>query len=89
VRVSDSDEPLALVIEVASEGRAVAPEVVSRLFERGSKGRAGDRSQPASLGLGLYIVRRVMELHGGRAQLTANSAEAVVFRLVITQQADA
>ena len=89
VRVSDSDEPLALVIEVASEGRAVAPEVVSRLFERGSRGRAGDRSQPAGLGLGLYIVRRVMELHGGRAQLTANSAEAVVFRLVITQQADA
>ena len=30
-----------------------------------------------------------MELHGGRAQLTANSAEAVVFRLLITQQADA
>ena len=65
VRVIDWDEPLALVIEVVSEGRAVAPEVVPRLFERGSKRAAGDGSQPASLGLGLYIVRRVMELHGG------------------------
>jgi PAS domain S-box-containing protein len=89
VRLSDWDEPLALVIEVISQGCAVAPGVVPRLFERGAKRAAGDGSQPASLGLGLYIVRRVMELHGGRAELAANSAESVMFRLVITQQSDA
>jgi nitrogen fixation/metabolism regulation signal transduction histidine kinase len=37
------------------------------------------------MGLGLYIVRRVMELHGGSAQLVANDAGGVALRLVLSQ----
>ena len=88
VRVGDSDEPLALVIEVANEGRGIAPELVPRLFERGAKRHVGDAPHSPGLGLGLYIVRRVMELHAGSAELAANSPEGVAFRLVLAQQPD-
>ena len=88
VRVRDWDEPLALVIEVANQGCGIASELVPRLFERGARRHTGDASNPPGLGLGLYIVRRVMELHAGSAELAANSPEGVTFRLVLTQQTD-
>jgi signal transduction histidine kinase len=37
------------------------------------------------MGLGLYIVRRVMELHRGQATLLANGLGGVTMRLVVTQ----
>ena len=83
VRLTDSDEPLALVIEVLDAGGGVEPELVPRLFERGTRGRR--RGGPPGHGLGLYIVRRVMELHGGRVELAGNSAGGATLRLVIEQ----
>ena len=87
VRIADLDEPLAIVIEVANECAGISRETVARLFERGSRRAPVDASPPSGLGLGLYIVRRVMELHTGSAELAANSPAGVTFRLVLPQQA--
>ena len=79
VRISDSDHPLALVLEVIDGGPGVPAELVPRLFERGARGsRQGH-------GLGLYIVRRVMELHEGRVELASNQPGQVTMRLVVVQ----
>ena len=40
-------------------------------------------------GLGLHIVHRVMELHGGRLQVLRTGPEGTTMRLVITQFAEA
>ena len=87
VRMSDSDDPLALIIEVEDAGSGVPAEAVPRLFERATHKRA-DLAPPHGLGLGLYIVRRVMDLHGGRAELVRNGAAGATFRLLVTQHAD-
>jgi signal transduction histidine kinase len=79
VRLSDSDHPLALVIEVTDEGAGVPEELVPRLFERGARGALSGH------GLGLYIVRRVMELHEGRVELASNQPGCVTMRLVVVQ----
>jgi PAS domain S-box-containing protein len=89
VRLRDCEEPLALVIDVCNEGAPIAAEKVPRLFERGAKGAFSQGSLPAGLGLGLYIVRRVMELHHGTATLAQNGPAEIVFRLVVDQQLDA
>jgi PAS domain S-box-containing protein len=81
VRLSDSDEPLALVIDVADVGGGIAPAEVPHLFHRG----APSRPPGHGLGLGLYIVRRVMELHEGQALLAANGPDGVTMRLVVNQ----
>lgn len=83
LRLSDSDEPLALLIDVIDEGPGIDAELLPNLFERGARGnRAG---APAGLGLGLYIVNRVMALHGGRVELVANAGTGLTMRLLLVQ----
>ncbi len=83
LRVADSDQPLALVLDVIDLGSGIEPELLPRLFERGTRGRhAGGR---ASHGLGLYIVRRVLELQGGRAELVTTGPGGTTMRLWIAQ----
>lgn len=84
IRVSDWDDPLALVIEVIDAGPGVEPNLVPRLFERGARGNRGTGGH----GVGLYIVRRVMELHHGRAELAATGAGGTTMRLVVVQAPD-
>lgn len=83
VRVSDSDEPLALVIEITDAGGGVDGDRVPGLFARGARSRTA--SGAAGQGLGLYIVRRVMELHSSRVELAANTPHGATMRLVIAQ----
>lgn len=87
VRVSDSDEPLALIIDVVDEGSGIDPELLPRLFERGPRG--AKNSAGRRQGLGLYIVRRVMELHGGSVKLERSGPDGTTMRLVINQSAEA
>jgi len=82
VRVSDSDEPLALILDVIDRGAGIADEQLPSLFQRGSK-RPGGRRQ----GLGLYIVHRVMELHRGSVLVERSSAGGTTMRLVVNQHA--
>ena len=81
LRIADSDEPLALVLDVSDGGPGFDEGLVPRLFERGARGARGGN------GLGLYIARRVMDLHGGRIELVRNGAEGSTLRLLIAQSA--
>lgn len=82
IRVSDSDEPLALVIDVKDEGPGVEAAVLPALFERGAHGHHAHQS---GHGLGLYIVKRVMELHGGQVSLFDNGPQGATLRLMLIQ----
>lgn len=84
VRVSDSEHPLGLNIDVCDQGPGFEPALLDKLFTRGARGARA--SQPGGHGLGLHIVQRVMQMHGGSAQLVQNRpGEAVVMRLVLPQ----
>lgn len=82
VRLADSDEPLALIIDVIDLGPGIDADLVPRLFQRGVRG-----SGSSGHGLGLFLVRRVMEQHGGQVVLLQNTPGQVVFRLVLEQTA--
>ena len=83
VRISDSDEPLALVIEVSDQGAGIPPELLPRLFTRGA--RATDGHQRHGHGLGLYIVQRIMAMHGGEVRLQHSAPRGLTMSLVIPQ----
>ena len=51
---------------VQDEGRGMAPELLPRVFEPFVQGRQDIDRQRGGLGLGLAIVRSLVELHGGR-----------------------
>jgi PAS domain S-box-containing protein len=83
IRLADSEQPLGLVIDVADQGPGVAAEVLPRLFQRGARGPAG-----TSQGLGLYIVRRVMELHAGHAELLHSGPDGTTMRMLVVAAPD-
>ncbi|WP_224244170.1 hybrid sensor histidine kinase/response regulator [Hyalangium gracile] len=65
VRVCVAPEGEQSVVRVRDTGTGISPEVLPRVFEMFVQdGRAIDRSQ-GGLGLGLAIVRSLIELHGG------------------------
>ncbi|CAM3851378.1 ATP-binding protein [Roseateles saccharophilus] len=86
LRVSDSDQPLALVLEVIDEGPGIETSLRDRLFQRGQRGAQGV-GQPGS-GLGLYIVRRVAELHGGHIEALSPAEGGTRMRLWLPQGVD-
>jgi len=81
LRVIDSDEPLALVFQVADLGPGIAEELLPRLFQRGERGAHGLPGH----GIGLHVVRRVMELHGGNVDVLRHQPHGTVFRLWLPQ----
>jgi len=65
VRVRASREGPDVVVRVSDSGMGIAPELLPRVFDLFVQGyRALDRSQ-GGLGLGLTIVRSLVEMHGG------------------------
>jgi signal transduction histidine kinase/ActR/RegA family two-component response regulator len=52
-------------IVVADTGRGIAPELLPYVFDRFRQADASHRSAQGGLGLGLSIVRHLVELHGG------------------------
>lgn len=73
VRVSARDEGgRVLVFEVDDDGPGFSLDEAERLFEpfvrvERDGARAAEGERPLSLGLGLALVRRIAEAHGGRA----------------------
>jgi CheY-like chemotaxis protein/anti-sigma regulatory factor (Ser/Thr protein kinase) len=68
------------LLRVSDTGPGIASELLPRVFEPFAQGtRSIDRPE-GGLGIGLTVVRRIVELHGGSASVR-NQAEGAVFEL--------
>lgn len=83
LRIAESDEPLALIMEVVDEGPGIPEELRPRLFEKGTRGH--NSRHRAGAGLGLFIVRSVLQLHQGTVEALPHHPHGTVMRLVIPQ----
>jgi signal transduction histidine kinase/response regulator of citrate/malate metabolism len=72
ITVLVSHEQNTTVIRIADEGAGLSPEDLGRLFGRFQRLSAKPTAGESSTGLGLSIVKRIIDMHGG--QVTANSA---------------
>jgi signal transduction histidine kinase/DNA-binding response OmpR family regulator len=55
-------------LQVRDSGEGIPAELLPRIFDRFRQGDSGPRGAAKGLGLGLAIVRHLVELHGGRAE---------------------
>ncbi|MEX2273376.1 MAG: ATP-binding protein [Vicinamibacterales bacterium] len=69
-----------VVIEVEDHGVGIAAHEQARIFDRFY--RAAGRSGKGGYGLGLFMVRHIMDVHGGRAEVDSEPGRGSRFRLV-------
>ncbi|HET7035658.1 MAG TPA: HAMP domain-containing sensor histidine kinase [Thermomicrobiaceae bacterium] len=65
-------------VSITDHGPGIPPEVQQRLFERYQRG-LGAGQAPHGQGLGLYIVRTLVELHGGRVGIESAPGAGCTF----------
>jgi signal transduction histidine kinase len=64
-------------LQVRDDGPGIAPELQARIFDRFE--RADSRRGIAGLGLGLYIVRQIVEAHGGTVSVESAPGSGATF----------
>lgn len=72
ITVVVTHEQDSTVIRIADEGAGLSPEDLGRLFGRFQRLSAKPTAGESSTGLGLSIVKRIIDMHGG--EVTADSA---------------
>ena len=77
------EEPETLEVSVSDSGRGIPAEQLGRIFDRLYQVKSGDASTEQGVGLGLYICRELVRLHGGdiSAESTVDVGSKFTFTL--------
>ncbi len=84
VRISTGREASSVAIEVRDTGQGISPAFLPHVFERFQQADAGTTRAHGGLGLGLAIVRHMVELHGGTVRVaSAGEGKGTTFNVTL------
>ncbi len=81
ILVTERDQEIE--IAVRDTGIGIDEEFKTRIFQRFEQGRAPVRRGAASSGIGLAIVKELVEAHGGHIEVGANRGGGTVFNVTL------
>src|SRR5207248_1763001 len=86
VEVITDREPKYVRIEVGDQGPGIRPDETTHIFELFGQGVSTSKGKSAGVGIGLHLVKRISELHGGHVGVNSVPGEGSRFwiRLPLT-----
>jgi signal transduction histidine kinase len=74
----------SILVQIRDQGAGLSPEDISRLFGRFQRLSAKPTAGETSTGLGLSIVKRIVDLHGGRVAVeSAGPGKGATFKMTL------
>jgi len=70
-------------ISIEDHGPGIEPEKIKVIFDRFERLKADKNSREKGLGLGLYIVKKLVELHGGKIWLESKLNKGCIFSFTL------
>jgi signal transduction histidine kinase len=70
-------------VRVRDQGMGIPPEALEKVFERFSRVESGASHYIQGTGLGLPIVRQIVQMHGGRAWVESTVGEGSTFQFTV------
>lgn len=83
IAVAPAPEEGFLQLSVTDNGVGIAPEDQDKLFRRFFRAASATQTGASGAGLGLYITRSLVELHGGRIWLESESGKGSTFYVTL------
>jgi two-component system heavy metal sensor histidine kinase CusS len=81
VRIKLSDSGEGVTLEVINQGKPIAPEYLPRLFERFFRVDDARARDVGGSGLGLSIVKAIMQMHDGQVSVSSSTEGETRFTL--------
>ncbi|HAZ16945.1 MAG: hypothetical protein A3H59_03950 [Candidatus Jacksonbacteria bacterium RIFCSPLOWO2_02_FULL_43_9] len=91
VTITLKPEPHAVQCVVEDTGMGIDAETIVKLFQKFSRGEKGLTTNTTGSGIGLYIARKIIEMHGGRIWAESNGigqGARFIFTLPLSLQAN-
>jgi signal transduction histidine kinase len=86
VRVAESESEA--IFEVADAGKGISAEHVKSIFERFRQVEPSDSRSAGGFGLGLFIVKNLVEVHRGTVDVTSEVEQGTTFTIHLPQRSD-
>ncbi len=73
------------ILTISDQGRGIREDQLDSIFQPFNKGEGEERGSIKGMGLGLYIVRKLVEAHGGRITVHSKLGEGTIFSIFLPQ----
>jgi PAS domain S-box-containing protein len=87
VTIRTSAEPEWVTLSVHNLGAPIAPQLLPVVFEPLRRGSADMGKSGRSVGLGLYIVKHIVDAHGGSISVQSSAEEGTTFAMRLPRRA--
>lgn len=86
IEVSLTEHPSNFEVTIKNSGEGIKEEELSHIFERFYKVDKSRSLDSKGAGLGLYIVKLMIEMHGGRVSAKSDNVETAEFTFTLPKQ---
>jgi PAS domain S-box-containing protein len=83
IMVGVEREGKSACVSVADQGIGIPPTDMPKLFQRFYRASNADAKHISGMGVGLYIVKEIVEQHGGKVQVDSVEGDGTTFTIIL------